>query len=188
MTVDRRPAANGAGKTRIAEVFERHGRDVFRAAYRVTGNVADAEDVLQSVFAKACRRVRDGGDGSLGDDPGRYLGRAAVNGALDLLRRRRPDQMPGVLDSTDAEAMPAAAGPGVDAEAEVRRERLRTRLRAALATLSPDWAQMVALRYFEGLTNVEIAKLVDTSPAVVRVTLHRARRRLRDALADLERE
>lgn len=181
MAVDEPATANGVGDAPIADVFEQHGREVFRAAYRITGNVADAEDVLQTVFLKACRRTRkDPGERRFGDDPGRYLARAAVNGALDLLRARRFGQ---VADAVDLDAMPDPVG--ADADADVQRDRLRKRLRAALSTLAPNWAEIVALRYFEDLSNVEIAALLGTSASAVGVTLHRARARLRTALADI---
>src|SRR5512138_1650230 len=68
----------------FAELYERHYETVFRAALRVTGNPADAEDVLQTVFLRVLAR---GGDV---DDTltAAYFKRAAVNAAVDLLRRR----------------------------------------------------------------------------------------------------
>src|SRR5918993_4777012 len=69
----------------LTELYERHYEAVFRAALRVTGNPADAEDVLQTVFL----RVMAGG-GHVEDValPVAYFRRAAVNAAVDVLRRR----------------------------------------------------------------------------------------------------
>jgi RNA polymerase sigma factor (sigma-70 family) len=69
----------------LAEVFERHYEAVFRAALRVTGNPADAEDVLQTVFLRVLARGGDVEDLAL---PAAYFRRAAVNAAVDVLRRR----------------------------------------------------------------------------------------------------
>ena len=172
-------AANGVPEASVAAAFEQHGRQVFRTAYRITGNVEDAEDVLQTVFLNTLRRGREHTTlgGRLGRTPGSYLARSAVNGALDVLRRRR-----GAVDSdTDALGeMPDTAAEG--ALQSVWQEELRARLRAALSTLSPNWAEIVALRYFEDLSNVEIAELLGTSASTVAVTLHRARARLRAVL------
>jgi len=55
-------------------------------------------------------------------------------------------------------------------------------LRRELAALSPRAAEMFALRYLEGLDNPEIARTMNTSQAVVAVTLHRARARLKKGL------
>ena len=172
-------SANGIADVSVAAAFEQHGRQVFRTAYRITGNVEDAEDVLQTVFLNALRRGREQTPGGrLGRTPGSYLARSAVNGALDVLRRRRV----GLDSDTDAVGeMPDSAAQ--EAAQGVWQDELRARLRAALSTLSPNWAEIVALRYFEDLSNVEIAELLGTSASTVAVTLHRARARLRAALA-----
>ena len=69
----------------FAELYERHYEAVFRAALRVTGNPADAEDVLQTVFLRALARGGEVEDVAL---PAAYFRRAAVNAAVDVLRRR----------------------------------------------------------------------------------------------------
>jgi RNA polymerase sigma factor (sigma-70 family) len=69
----------------FAELYERHYETVFRAALRVTGNPADAEDVLQTVFLRVLSRSEQ--DDAAGR-PAAYFRRAAVNAAVDLLRRR----------------------------------------------------------------------------------------------------
>ena len=163
--------------------FREHHRAVFRAAFRVIGSVADAEDVLQTVFLNVLRRSRRSEDptGRLGDQPERFLVRAAINAAIDVLRSRKP------AADGDAEAVvePTAAA---DHEDEVWRSELRARLRSALAQLAPRSAEMVALRYFEGYGNVEIAAALNTTASTVAVTLHRARQRLKAHLGGLEHE
>ena len=173
--------ANGAADASVAAAFEQYGRQVFRTAYRITGNVEDAEDVVQTVFLNTLRRGSEQTPGGrLGRTPGSYLARSAVNGALDVLRRRRA----GLDSDTDAVGeIPDTAAQG--AAQSVWEDELRLRLRAALSTLSPNWAEMVALRYFEDLSNVEIAELLGTSASTVAVTLHRARARLRAVLAGI---
>jgi len=69
----------------FTELYERNYVAVFRAALRVTGNMADAEDVLQTVFVRVLAQGADVKDVAL---PGAYFRRAAVNAALDVLRRR----------------------------------------------------------------------------------------------------
>src|SRR4030095_8598895 len=79
-----------------ADLYERHYETVFRAALRITGNPADAEDVLQIVFLRVLAREerRKGVSGDSGGDvenvalPAAYFRRAAVNAAVDVLRRR----------------------------------------------------------------------------------------------------
>ncbi len=170
------PPADPAGE--IAVIFERHHRQVFQAAYRITGNPMDAEDVLQTVFMRIVRR--EGGHG-LDDNAGGYLHRAAVNAALDVVRHRRSarstalDDVAAVLSESPEEAPDRRHDAG----------EIRERVRDALTRLNPRTAEVFALRYFEGYDNHEIAAMLGTSRSTVAVMLHRARQRLRDEIRDL---
>src|SRR5262245_61575415 len=83
--------AGAVSMREVETLFREHHDRVFRAAYRITGSVVDAEDVLQTVFLRLSRR----GDVNLEPNPGSYLRRAAINAALDLLRQRaRTESIP----------------------------------------------------------------------------------------------
>ena len=73
-----------ASRESLSQLFREHHRRILTAAYRITGSMADAEDVTQAVFV----RLVSGG-GLPMTNAGSYLYRAAINGALDLLRRRK---------------------------------------------------------------------------------------------------
>src|SRR3712207_5763818 len=77
------PAAKEAGE--LERLFREHHEQVFRAAYRITGSVTDAEDVLQTIFLRLASNAETP---DLAPSPAGYLHRAAVNAALDLVRRR----------------------------------------------------------------------------------------------------
>ncbi len=160
----------------LEPLYREHAAAVVQAAYRVTGNAADAEDVLQTVFARLARRLEPP---DLGPGAGAYLRRAATNAALDIVQSRR------VRSSSDLAEAPTAAlrdtAPDPD-HLQLSRE-LRDRLRDALGTLNRRGAEMFALRYLEGLDNRQIADLLDTTPNTVAVTLHRVRGRMQEALA-----
>ena len=164
---------------RLERFWSEHSEAIFRAAYRVTGNPADAEDVLQTVFLRLARR----GDGDLDDRAGGYLHRSAVNAALDVVRSRH---RAGWVPLEPAAGAGAWASSAPDPEREHAGRELRANLRLALARLSPRAAETFALRYFEGLTNREIAALLGISQGLVAVLLHRTRARLRKELAALE--
>jgi len=160
--------------TELEAVFRAHHARVLRAAYRVTGSMADAEDIAQSVFLRLAR----------GDiDPRRithlegYLQRSTVNAALDLLRARRNRETVPVEAADTLEAASAMSPERVLSSSEIRDQ-----LRLALADLHPRVAEMFTLRYLEGLHNPEIARLMDTSQSVVAVTLFRARAQLKKGL------
>lgn len=161
--------------TPLSEIFEQHYRRVLRAAYRVTGSLADAEDVAQTVF------LRLAGTELPVDNAGSYLYRAAINGALDLLKRRKSAPCEPLDDAAQA------VWPGTSAESEASSRQLGAMLRVAIGELPPRAAEMFILRYVEEYGNREIAALLGTSQAVVAVTLFNARSRLKKRLTELGR-
>jgi len=169
----------GAAAPGLEALYREHCERVFAAAFRVTGDPMDAEDVLQTVFLRLLRR-RD--EPVLGDTAAAYLHRAAVNAALDSLRRRRRrgPELRWEAEGGDAFlADDAAPGP----ERERRARELGAALRGALTRLSPAAAEVFALRYLEGWPNQEIARLLGMTQTAVAVSLHRTRRRLQRELA-----
>lgn len=135
---------------------------MFRTAYRITGNAADAEDVLQTIFLRLLRR--DPSSPGLENEES-YLRRAAVNASVDLIRARQADV------SVQLSEIAAAAG-------GLGHGEIRDCLRQGIARLSPRSAEIFALRYLEDFTNQQIAQALNTSQVGVAVTLHRARRQL----------
>jgi len=160
----------------VEALFREHYDHVYRAAYRVTGNAVDAEDVLQTVFLRLVRRQEKV---DLSPSPGSYLHRAAVNASLDLLRSRTRSRSVSLEEVTfDA---PHSSEPSPEAQ-HVDRE-LQNQIRRSIATLGPKAAEIVVLKYFEGHSNLEIAEMLGTSQMVIGVLLHRARTRLRKEIA-----
>jgi RNA polymerase sigma factor (sigma-70 family) len=156
------------GLAGFAGLYERHYEAVFRAALRVTGRPADAEDVLQTVFL----RVLSGSEQQdAAQRPAAYFRRAAVNAAVDLLRRRA---VRGETAYDDA-APHAAVESGL---------LLKEQLRRAIAALDSEDATLFLLRYVEGLSNQELADMFQLEKNNVAVRLHRIRVRLQ---AEMER-
>ena len=158
----------------LEAVFRAHHARVLQAAYRVTGSMADAEDVAQSVFLRLARAdIGSRGITHLES----YLQRSAVNAALDLLRaRRNRDTVP--VEPADTLHASSAMSP----ERALSSSEIREQLGRALGNLHPRVAEMFTLRYLEELDNREIARLMNTSQAVVAVTLFRARAQLKKGL------
>lgn len=162
----------------LDRLFRDHNEQVFRAAYRITGSAADAEDVLQTVFLRlaSTKERRD-----LSPSPGSYLHRAAVNASLDLLRARTRSKSVSMEDETT----PREFESSILNPAEEHEDReLRKLVREAVSRLGERAAAVFALRYFEGYDNKEIAEMLGTSQMVVAVTLHRARTRLRREIGE----
>jgi RNA polymerase sigma-70 factor (ECF subfamily) len=152
----------------LAGLYERHYEAVFRAALRVTGNPADAEDVLQTVFLRVLARREDIEDAEL---TASYFRRAAVNAAVDVLRRREIR----AASVYDDQAPHAASQPPF---------LLKEQLRRAIAVLDSEDATLFLLRHVEGLSNEELAEMFDLEKNNVAVRLHRIRHRLQ---AEMER-
>ena len=158
----------------LEEVFRAHQACVLKAAYRVTGSMPDAEDVAQSVFLRLARGTVDhGGISNLQS----YLHRSAVNAALDLIRSRGHREVVPVEVADELHSNPSLSPERAHSSMEIKNW-----LRGELAKLSPRTAEMFTLRYIEGLDNPEIARMMNTSQAVVAVTLHRTRARLKKSL------
>jgi RNA polymerase sigma-70 factor, ECF subfamily len=153
----------------VESAFREHHARVLRAAYRVTGSMADAEDVAQTVFLRLASRPKL----ERIDNLGSYLHRAAVNAAVDVVRKR--ETLPSVpLDGPEEGPRgPVLVSPKREPDPDMHRW-----LRQALVRLHPRTAEMFVLRYLEGYDNREIARMMQTQAAVVSVTLFRARARL----------
>jgi RNA polymerase sigma factor (sigma-70 family) len=158
----------------LEEVFRAHQACVLKAAYRVTGSMADAEDVAQSVFLRLARGTLDH---SRISNLQSYLHRSAVNAALDLIRSRGHREVVPVEAADEVQSNPSLSPERVHSSMEIKNW-----LRQELAKLNPRTAEMFTLRYIEGLDNPEIARMMNTSQAVVAVTLHRTRARLKKSL------
>jgi RNA polymerase sigma-70 factor (ECF subfamily) len=165
----------------LEALFREHHGAVYRAAYRITGDAMDAEDVLQTVFTRLLRREEQP---DLSESAGSYLHRAAVNAALDLMRRRKRSRRVDMEEVEETLEDRSDLGPE---RARGNRE-LKSRLRQAMARLSPRQAEIFTLRYLEGMGNLEIARLLGASQTSIAVLLHRARHRLQAELGSLEGE
>jgi RNA polymerase sigma-70 factor, ECF subfamily len=152
----------------IERAFREHHRRVFRAAWRITGNPQDAEDILQTVFLRLAQK----GD-LVAENVPSYLYRAAINASIDLIRTRRGA---ATLEEADRTVRSTETP-------ERARESGETRewLRRALASLPAQAAEMFVLRYVEGHSNKEIGRMFGVSRVTVGVALHRARHRLQRA-------
>jgi RNA polymerase sigma-70 factor (ECF subfamily) len=152
--------------TDFAELYECHYATVYRAALRVTGNAADAEDVLQTVFL----RILNQGERPAPERmPEAYFRRAAVNAAIDLLRRRIANAEVQLDDAHSHEVR----------ETQVL---LKERLRRAITELEHGDAVMFLLRYVEGLTNGELAEMFGLEKNTIAVRLHRIRQTLQSEM------
>ena len=148
-------------------LFRRCGRLVYRAAYNVTGNREDAQDVLQTVFLKLIQR-RAAND--IIKNPEAYLHRAAIHEALSIGRSREKRRLTGG-DVESVDMRPPASESGRDDDIR--------RVREAMAHMKPEFLEVLNLHYIEGYTCAEIAERYDKSLGTVLADLFRARAELK---------
>jgi RNA polymerase sigma-70 factor (ECF subfamily) len=164
-------------------LVERHSRNVFRLAFRMTGNEHDAEDVVQETFLRAYRQLDKYETRS---SFGTWLFRIASNYSLDLLRsrKRREDKRernkPEQADIL--ESMPAQS-PGPDRVAYSG--QVQGRVQAALEELSEQERTAFVLRHFEGLSIEEIGNVLGTGTNATKHSVFRAVQKLRRSLEPL---
>jgi RNA polymerase sigma-70 factor, ECF subfamily len=166
MGSSRASTARAAVDVTFEELYRGHRADVFRDALRELGNVHDAEDVTQAAFVDAYRAVLGG---TQPQSPRAWLLAIAENVRRRRFRtaQRRPRELP--LD----EDFPLAA--------ELPHEQAHA-LAEALAALPPEQRRVFVLRELAGLSYDEIADEVDSTVGAVQMSLHRARRTLREQL------
>jgi RNA polymerase sigma-70 factor (ECF subfamily) len=168
----------------LGELHRRYRARLEAVAFRILGDRADAEDVVQRIFL-ALPRIEFHGQASLFT----YLYRAAWNGALNVLRAKRR------REAGDAEALSRALGFGAEdatgPEASVLEGQILAAVSRALLSVKPQHRRALTLRIVWDLSNTEIAEREGVPLATVGTWLRRGREELRQALGpmlkDLER-
>jgi RNA polymerase sigma-70 factor (ECF subfamily) len=165
---------------------ERFGRDalahldaLYNHGRRLTGNEADADELVQETYARALAGARSFTGGNLKA----WLFKIMRNTFIDLHHRGRPRPVLGELDVLDGDA--AAPAPDDGDPAPLRR-LVASEIEAALASLSDD-ARTIVLLDHEGLTETEVAEVLGCPVGTVKSRLSRARLLLRQRLKDYAR-
>jgi RNA polymerase sigma-70 factor (ECF subfamily) len=149
-------------------MVDRYSAYLYRLAFSLVGNAADAEDVLQETFAGALRHLRDFEERA---SVKTWLSRILIRQAARCRRSRGRDKVPGTLGNTTA----ASAQNRSDARMDVW---------AALEALSPDHREVIVLRELQGMSYEEIAEILELPSGTVESRLFRARQVLRERLKD----
>lgn len=154
----------------IDEVVLRSRDGLVRFCYRYLGNVAEAEDATQDTFT-ALIRSAEWPRGSLRA----WLYRVARCRCLDRLKRRGlgPERITSVVGES------ALGSPRTGPRTALGRLEEQERLQARLATLSPAKAEVLVLRFFEGLARREIAQVLELPESVVKSRLFEGVQELR---------
>lgn len=164
-------------------LVERHSRQVFRLAYRMTGNEQDAEDVVQESMLRAYKQL-----GKFDDRAsfGTWLYRIAANCALDAIRsKKRRGQQQAQPPEGEAEAenpVMSVASPDPNPERMAISGEVRERLAAAMDELSATERSAFVLRHFEGMCIEDVSRALGCQPGAAKHSVFRAVQKLRRAL------
>jgi RNA polymerase sigma-70 factor (ECF subfamily) len=158
----------------LTSLVRDHSGLLYRVAFSVLRNPAEAEDVVQEVFLRVLQRQHEL-SGIIEVRP--WLIRIALNMALDRRRRIRPGQM----DESFAASLVAADLPADQRLADASRVRC---VLDALERLPAKEREALLLSAMDDLSTAEIAAALSKSESSVRSLLFRARTRLRDRLGD----
>jgi RNA polymerase sigma factor (sigma-70 family) len=161
---------NGIGQLQhqeLEKLFQEHYPMLYRTAYSLLDNGADAEDVPQTIFLRLLRR---GMPPDMQRNPAGYLYRAAVNASISIIRSRKHESLTSELERAEA--------PSGNFDTDSAEDAHR-RVAEALADLAPAAAQILILRYLHDYSDADIAKLLGTSRGAIAVRLVRLRARLK---------
>lgn len=151
-------------------IVRSHGPMAFDTAWRLLGDAADAEDVVQDALLDAFRLHST----STIENWGGLLRHLVSCRAIDRLRARK--SAVSIIDDS-------IAGDSIRPEAAAIDRELAAQLRTAITRLTDREAQLLSLRYFAEMANVEIAGALGISPDAVGVALHKARKKLKEILS-----
>lgn len=162
----------------FGELVERYESKVYSLGIKMLRNPEDAEDVLQDTFLRAYRGLKSFKGNSTFST---WIYRITANSALMRLRKK---QLPTVsIEDADEREAPInivdwAPGP----VEQLLNEETRQAMNEAIESLPPEFGQVFVLRDVEGLSNAEVAEILDLSVAAVKSRLHRARLKVRNRL------
>jgi RNA polymerase sigma-70 factor, ECF subfamily len=178
--------AREADPAAFRSLVRRHDRYLYRIARSVLLNDEEAEDVVQETFVRAFTRLDDfRGDASLST----WLTRIAFNEALRRRRQRRRIVRLDDLDSATSRSetqfdKSTMTAPDLDPERATAQHQIRSVLERAIDDLPDAFRTVFVMRDIEEASTEETASVLGIRPQTVKTRLHRARRRLRDALGE----
>lgn len=153
-----------------AEIYKRYAKAMFNASLRITGDYAEAEDVLQESFLSAFRELHTyKGDSSFGS----WLKRIVINKSINCLRNRRLQLVP-LAEQHDGAAAEEARIPGEQDDVQWRADVLRR----CIQELPDGYRVVLTLYLLEGYDHGEIAAIMGITESTSKSQYSRARKKL----------
>ena len=169
-------AAGRGDQSAIGQLYDRFSGQMYGLAMRITQDATLAQDVVQESFVGIWRNA--GRFDATRASARTWIMAIAHNRAIDAIRRRKPAQ-----ELPDPELPPPAALTSPDIWGEVAGRMDADQVRAAVMTLSPVQREAIALAYFGGLTQQEIAEKTGAPLGTVKSRVRLGLMALKDQLA-----
>ena len=166
-------------------LVERHSPNVFRLAFRMTGNQHDAEEVVQEAFLRAYQKLSQFAARA---NFGTWVYRIAANYAIDRMRQRKSEDAnrePAPRandDGIEIDAMTFVPDSAPNPERLAQSEQLAEHMRRALQQLTPAERTAFVMRHWGGSGIEEIAEALKSSSSAAKNTIFRSVQKLRRAL------
>jgi RNA polymerase sigma-70 factor, ECF subfamily len=173
-------ATEAQRKQEFEHLMKASHRQALNLAYRLTNNLAEAEDLVQESFVRAYRFFHRY-DRSLSFNS--WLYRIITNVHIDSLRRKSRVRTTS-LDHSGVDGNIAWEIPDEQAipDRDMMNAELNDKLQLALKAMTPEFRSAVLLADVEGMAYEEIAEAMNISVGTVRSRIHRGRKQLRDRL------
>ncbi|UTR12562.1 RNA polymerase sigma factor SigW [Evansella sp. LMS18] len=167
----------------FAELVELYKDKVFQVAYRMLGNVHEAQDISQEAFLRAYTNIESY---DINRKFSTWIFRIATNLAIDRIRKKKPDfhledQVAGTEDLDYYSQIP---GDDVLPEDVVVQHEMQEWIQDEIMMLPPKYRSAIILKYMEDLSLKEIGEVLNLPVATVKTRIHRGREALRKRLRD----
>jgi RNA polymerase sigma-70 factor (ECF subfamily) len=166
-------------------LVERHSRNVYRMAYRMTGNQHDADEVVQEAFLRAYQKLSQF---TARANFGTWVYRIAANYAIDRMRQRKSEDSHRALparateEGAEMDLMTRVPDAAPSPERLAQSGQLAAKMRLALRDLTPAERTAFVMRHWGGSGIEEIAAALNSSASAAKNTVFRSVQKLRKSL------
>ncbi|MFZ2906485.1 MAG: RNA polymerase sigma factor [Cyclobacteriaceae bacterium] len=151
------------------KLYKLYSKAMYNVGYRITGNEADAEDVLQEAFISAFRNL----DGYRGEASfGAWIKKIVINKAINVLKKRKMELLPEDKNFDVAE----------EPEGEYMPELSVDKVKGAIQELPDGYRSVLSLYLLEGYDHQEIGEIMGITESTSKSQLNRAKNRLKELL------
>ena len=161
---------------KLGLLYERYSKMLFGFFWRMSGNVEISEDLVQTVFYRILKkRSQYKGKGKFSS----WMFQIAHNLWADHYKKNQRMDLKDDMERWELKE-------GLNADEQIEREEQLRQLRIALHSLSDDKKEVIILSRYQGLKYGEIAKILDTTEAAIKIKVFRALSDLREHYAKIE--